>query len=185
MTARRTAPRRHPVPVDRRARRGCVLAAGLALALALGSARAPAEAAAGLAGLRRVSVSVELAHPLEPVAADDLVTLIEDALRGADPPLAIHEAAADRVRLTVAVGPVSATALRGFWLPFSGTYAIGSVRLAVERIVTAPGIARPFPAIVWQAERVVTGPWSSGGAAVAQLLDEMLGELLDARRQAR
>jgi hypothetical protein len=185
MIARRTTPRRRSFAVDRRACRGCVLAAGLALALALGSARTPAEAAAGLAGLRRVSVSVELAHPLEPVAADDLVGLIEEALRGADPPLTIHEAAADRVRLTVAVGPVSATALRGFWLPFSGTYAIGSLRLGVERIVTMPGVARPFPAVVWQAERTATGPWSSGGAAVAQLLGEMLEELLDARRQAR
>jgi hypothetical protein len=166
-------------------RRAWILASALALTLGTGPARIPAEAAPGLAGLRRVSVSVELAHPLEPVAADDLVALIEDALRGAEPPLAVHEAAADRVRLTIAVGPVSATALRGFWLPFSGTYGIGPLRLGVERMVTLPGVPRPFPAIVWQTERALTGPWHSAGAAVAQLVEEMMGELLEARRQVR
>ena len=158
---------------------------GFVLALGVVSLAGAAEASAGLAGLRRVSVSVELEHPLEPVSAEDLVALIEDALRGAAPPVAIHEAAGDRIRLTVSVGPVSATALRGFWLPFSSAYGIGALRLGVERMVTLPGVPRPFPAIVWQSERTVAGPWRNTGAAVAQLVEDMLAELLEARRQVR
>lgn len=159
----------------------------LALVIALGaaSASAAADAPGGLVGLRRVSVLVDLEHPIDPVSVEDLVARVEEALRGAEPALAVHEGATDRIRLNVSVGSVSATTLRGFWLPFSGTYGIGSVRLAVERLVTLPGAPRPLSATVWQAERRVAGPWRAVGAETMQVVEELLIELLEARRQVR
>jgi hypothetical protein len=83
----------------------------------------------------------------------------------------------DRIRLTVSVRPVSATTLRGFWLPFSGVYGVGTLRLAVERMVTLPGVARAVPAVVWQAERALAGPWRNADQDIARSLDEMAAEL--------
>jgi len=159
----------------------------LALVIALGPASTSpaADAPSGLVGLRRVSVLVDLEHPIDPVSVEDLVGRVEEALRGAEPALAIHEGATDRIRLIVDVGQVSATTLRGFWLPFSGTYGIGSVRLAVERLVMIPGTPRPLPATVWQTERRVAGPWRLVGAETMQVVEELLNELLEARRQVR
>jgi hypothetical protein len=73
---------------------------------------------------------------------------------------------------------MSATTLRGFWLPFSGVYGIGRVRLAVERMVTVPGIERPVPAVLWEANRAVAGPWGKADQEIARSLDEMAAELL-------
>ena len=73
--------------------------------------------------------------------------------------------------------PVSATTLRGFWLPFSGVYGVGTLRLAVERMVTVPGVERAVPAVVWQAERTVAGPWRKADQEIARSLDEMAAEL--------
>ncbi|MGH7333699.1 MAG: hypothetical protein ACREKS_13345 [Candidatus Rokuibacteriota bacterium] len=167
--------------------RPLVIAHLLALAIALGPASTSpaADAPGGLVGLRRVGVLVDLEHPIDPVSVEDLVARVEEAVRGAEPALAIHEAATDRVRLVVSVGPVSATTLRGFWLPLSGTYGIGSVRLAVERLVTVPGAPRPLAATVWQSERRVAGPWRTIGGETMQVVDELLAELLEARRQVR
>jgi hypothetical protein len=86
------------------------------------------------------------------------------------------------VRLRVFVEPVSATTLRGFWLPFSGTYGVGGVRLAVERVVTHENAPRAFTAVVWQTERAVGAPWRATDQEVVRLLDEMVGELRAARR---
>jgi hypothetical protein len=167
--------------------RPLVTAPLLALAIALGMASPSpaADAPGGLVSLRRVSVLVDLEHPIDPVSVEDLLARVEEALRGADPPLAIHEAVTDRIRLIVAVGPVSATTLRGFWLPLSGTYGIGSVRLAVERLVTLPGTPRPLAATVWQTERRVAVPWRTIGQETMHIVGEVLAELLDARRQVR
>ena len=159
----------------------------LALAIGLGTAStsAAADAPGGLVGLRRVSVLVDLEHPIDPVSVEDLVTRVEEALRGTEPPLAIHEPATDRIRLIVSVGPVSATTLRGFWLPLSGTYGIGSVRLAVERLVTLPGAPHKLNATVWQTDRRVAGPWRTIGPETMHAVDELLAELLETRRQVR
>lgn len=164
-----------------------VIAHLLALAIGIGTASASAapDSPGGLASLRRVSVLVDLEHPIDPVSVEDLVARVEEALRGAEPPVAIHEAATDRIRLIVSVGPVSATTLRGFWLPLSGTYGIGSVRLAVERPVTLPGTPRPLTATVWQTDRRVAGPWRTIGASTMLVVEEVLAELVDARRQVR
>lgn len=147
------------------------------------SVPATADERAGLVRMRQVSVRVDIAHPVEAVTAEDLAAHVVTALRGATPPLGIEDSAPDRLRVTVAVRPMGATALRGFWLPFSGTYAIGAVRLGVERMVTLPGSPRAIPAVVWETERTVGGPWHGADRQIARLLDEMVAEFLDARRR--
>lgn len=164
-----------------RACRGLLLTALVGALLA-----AVTEASAqGLMGLRRVSLAVDLQNPMDTVTVEDLLARLEDGLRQAGPAMSVHESATDRLRLVVAVRPVSATTLRGFWLPFSGTYGIGPVMLELERLVSLPGAPRPFPAIVWQAERTASGPWRAAGAEIMRLTDELIAEWLDARRQVR
>ena len=141
--------------------------------------------AQGLTGLRRVSLAVDVQYPLDALSAEDLLARLEDGLRQAEPAMSVNESATDRLRLVVSVRPVSGTTLRGFWLPFSGTYGIGPVMLELERLVSVPGAPRPFPAIVWQAERIATGPWRTAGTEIMQLTGDLIAEWLDARRQAR
>jgi hypothetical protein len=137
---------------------------------------------AGLARLRQVSVHVDVDHPLAGMTVEDLSARLLEALARAGSSLSVADGAVDRIRLLVAVRPTSATELRGFWLPFSGTYGVGAVRLAVERVVTLPGTTRAFPAVVWQTERVVGAPWHLTDREIVRLLDEMVAELLEARR---
>ena len=147
------------------------------------AATAPAAAnSAGLAGLREVTVVVDVEQPLNATSPAELGARLGDALRRSNPPLVVTDGAADRVLFRVFVHPMSATALRGFWLPFSGTYGVGGVRLAVERPVTREGTARAFPAVVWQTERAVGAPWRTTDEEVTRLLDEMVAALLTARR---
>ena len=134
--------------------------------------------------LAALSLGVEIAHPLPTLTAADLSTHLASALRRAEPPLTIDHGLSDRLRVSVVVRPMSATALRGFWLPFSGTYGIGSVRLAVERRVTLPGTAQAFPAPVWQTERIVGIAWRETDREVIRLVDEMVAEFVEARRTA-
>jgi hypothetical protein len=159
----------------------------LVLAVFIGAwlAVAAAAAAQGLAGLPRVSLAVDLRYPIDTLSVEDLLARLEDGLRQAEPPIGVNESATDRLRLTIGVRPLSATTLRGYWLPFSGTYGIGPVILELERMVTAPGAAAPFPAIVWQAERIAAGPWRTTPAEVMRLLDDLIGQWQGARRQAR
>jgi hypothetical protein len=139
----------------------------------------------GLARLRQVDVSVDVEHPLNFMTPDDLAVRLQERLAQTESALLVSERSTDRIRLTVAVQATSAATLRGFWLPFSGTYAIGAVRLGVERVVSMPGPPpRSFPAIVWQTERIVGVPWHAAEREISRLLDEMVAELLDARRQA-
>jgi hypothetical protein len=164
-----------------RARR---LAAALVVAgLAFGEQVVGDERAA-LAMLDHVRLAVDVAHPLSKLTAPELTPHLAEALRRAQPPLSVEDGASDRIRLVVAVRSTSATALRGFWLPFSGTYGIGTLRLDVERLVTLPGVVRAFPARVWGTQRDVAVRWEATDEAVTRLLDEMVLELLDARRRA-
>jgi hypothetical protein len=130
-----------------------------------------------------VSLGVEIAHPLEAMTARELTGRLAAGLRAADPPLVIDDGAPDRLRLTISVRPMGATTLRGFWLPFSGTYGIGALRLGVERMVSFPGLPRAFPALVWQTERTVGSSWRETNRQIVRLIDEMVAELLEARRQ--
>lgn len=134
--------------------------------------------------LRDVSVGVEIAHPLPEMTADELITRLELSLRRAEPGISIQNAVVDRIRLTVSVRPLSATMLRGFWLPFSGTYGIGTLRLAVERMVTFPDVPRPVPAVLWHSERTVGDPWPTTHREIARMLDDMVAELVQAAHRA-
>jgi hypothetical protein len=166
-----------------RSLRRCTHAALAAVAFVVAaSGVVGADERAGLTGLRHVSVSVDLGHRIDRTTAEDLAEHLVGALRKAEPPLAIQDGLSERVRLTVSVRPVSATTLRGFWLPFSGTYGIGELRLGVERNVTLSGVPGTFPALVWQTTRTVGTAWHESDREIVRLLDEMVAELLEARR---
>jgi hypothetical protein len=124
-------------------------------------------AAGVLDGVVRIGVSVDMEQPLEGVAADALQQRLAASVPDLAPGLTVDAASTDRLRLTVSVRPYSSTALRGFYLPFSATYAIGTVRLGVERAVQLPErAATTVPAIVWQRQRVVATRWAEAGTAV-------------------
>lgn len=158
-------------------------AALLAVLFVMASAPVGSDERASLTQLHRVSLSVELAHPLPSMTAEGLTAHLVSTLRGAGPSLTIRDSLPDRIRLIVSVRPISATTLRGFWLPFSGTYGIGAVRLGVERMVTLPGVPGAVPAVVWQAERTVGSRWAVIDGEIRRLVDELTAELAKRRRQ--
>jgi hypothetical protein len=179
----------------RRARPGALLTgatlglacAALAAAPAVAPpARAADEALRGLAGLRRVAIDIVFspAHPGVPV--EDLQNRLDEILRSAAPAApAIDARAPDKLRLTVAVKQHSTSELRGFYLPFSASYGIGTVRLAVERPVMLAGTAGPpVRGVVWQAERPARAAWRSSATEIIGLLEDLAEVFLDDYRQA-
>jgi hypothetical protein len=157
------------------------LAFSVALLLAVMSASpATAEPARGLAGLTTLGVDVDLDSSQDSLSSEQLARRIGARLRAAAPALTLDPASPARLRLTVVVRPYSATTLRGFWLPFSGTYGIGTVRLSVERTAMVTGMSTPILASVWNAERQAAGPWRESPAEILRLLDEALSDFLDA-----
>jgi hypothetical protein len=130
-----------------------------------------------IADERRSNVTIDIEHPPPATTMEGLRSRLVAALCGADFPGTIGSGVGTRIRLTVSVRPVSATTLRGFWLPFSGIYGVGRVRLAVERMVSVPDIERAVPAVLWQAERAVAGPWRKADEEIARSLDDMAAEL--------
>jgi hypothetical protein len=159
------------------------LAALLVALVMMAASPTSADERGSLAALRQVSLSVEVAHPLRTTRAGDLTVHLARVLRTANPPLTVHDGLADRIRLTISVRPMSATELRGFWLPFSGIYGIGTVRLGVERSVDVPGEPHPLPVVVWRTERIVGSAWQVTDRQVLRLVDEMVAELLEARHR--
>lgn len=156
------------------------------LLLAAAGASAP-DAASGLRGLPRVALEVVLAPDLTGLE-DDLEQRVERALREQPPAPVLDSNSAPKLRLVVTVRAVSASELRGFWLPLSGTAAVGTVRLEVARPVTLPGAPAPsatVPAIVWHAERLIAHPWRQVETAVGSAVDELMAAFLDDYRQAR
>lgn len=144
--------------------------------VALLAAAAPASAEP-LDGITRLAIVVELEAPVAGVSADELRRRLTAGIVERAPAVTLDERSPDRLRLTVAVRPHASSALRGFWLPFSGTYAIGTVRLGLERAVHLPGQApRTVPAIVWQRERAVVSRWSAAGPAITRAVEELLAE---------
>ena len=141
---------------------------------------ATAEPTPGLAGLTTIGVDVELDPSQTSLSTGELTRRIESRLRTAAPALTLDAASSSRLRFTVAVRPYNATALRGFWLPFSGTYGIGPVRLSVQRAAVMTGVSTPVLASVWQAERQAAGPWRESPGEIVRLLDETLSDFLDA-----
>ena len=155
-----------------------VLAAGCAVALVTAGA-AGAQARMGLQGLRRVALEITMTpdHPLlDPGALEQ--RLEELLLTGASAPR-LDPRSPDRIRLAVAVRQHSGSELRGFYLPFSGLYGIGSVRLSVERLATIPGLAAPIPAVVWQQERQARGPWHRSAAEIMALVGELAAAFVE------
>jgi hypothetical protein len=166
-----------------------VAAASLALVtlLVLTATGAPAQAAtSGLKNLPRVALEIVLPPDLADLD-DDLEQQVERVLREQPPAPILDPGSAPKLRLVVTVRPVGATELRGFWLPFSGTYAVGTVRLEVVRVVTLPGPAPSsnVPAIVWHAERHIAQPWKQVETAVGGAVEELLAAFLEDYRRAR
>ena len=159
-------------------------ALALLLVLVAGLVRpAAAEPARALVGLGTIGVDVELDRSQESLSVERLARRIHARLSEGAPALTLAPAGQDRLRLTVAVRPYGATTLRGFWLPFSGTYGIGPVRLSLERLATVVGVPEPVRASVWHAERQAAGPWRDSPGEILKLVDETLAEFLDAYRQ--
>jgi hypothetical protein len=164
-----------------------VACACAALWLPLASARVDAaeESVRGLQGLRRVAVEIAFSPAHPGVPADDAQSRIEDALRGSLPTAPFLDARSpDRLRLTIAVREVSSTELRGFYLPFSGSYGIGLVRLAAERMVTAPGVPVPVRAVVWQVERHTRATWRASADEILGIAEDLAELFIEDYRRA-
>jgi hypothetical protein len=164
-------------------------AAALAVLGLLGGGAVDARAeerAPGLRDLRRVTVDVSLPGDLAG-AGPDIAERVDRTLRAPPPVLARDGTSADTLRVVATVRAESATRLRGFWLPFSGTYAVGSVRLEVERPMRLPGATAagaPVPAIVWRRDRVVASPWPRAAAEIGAAVEELTRALLQECRRA-
>lgn len=158
------------------------------LALGVGLANSARADPAGLRGLGRVALEIAMSPDLEGLE-DEVRLRVEAALGERQPVLLLDEGSPNRLKLAVPVHPHSASALRGFWLPFSGHYAIGSVQLAVQRLVNLPGGTAPatgsVPAMVWQAERSIAGPWGTVGAQVLAAVDDLIATFIEDYRRAR
>ncbi len=158
-----------------------ILTLALAAALvAAGLAPAAAQSRAMLQGLRRVAIEITMApdHPLLDPGA--LEQRLEELLLTSPGAPRVDPQSPDRIRLTVSVRQYSGSDLRGFYLPFSGVYGIGSVRLAVERQATIPGLASPVPAVVWQEERHATAPWHRSAAEIRGLVESLVSAFAEA-----
>jgi hypothetical protein len=143
------------------------------------AAAAAAEPWAALKPVRRVAVDVAFDPDHPRVAPEELERRLEETLQRATPAPRVDPQSTDVLRLTVSVRQVSANDLRGFYLPFSGSYGIGVVRLALERPVTMPGLPQPMPAVVWQAERVARAGWLQSAQEVMAHLEELVDIFLE------
>lgn len=161
------------------------LVALLSLGLALPRpGQAVDEAVRGLQGLRRVAlvISFSPAHPGVP--AEDLERRLEEMLSATQPAPLLDPRSPDRLRLTVSVSGISTSDLRGFYLPLSGKYGIGQVRLSVERLASINGVGAPVRAVVWEAERQARGPWRSSATEIMAIADDLAEAFLDDYRRA-
>lgn len=158
------------------------LAAGALLGALLAGALAPAVAQEpwrALRALSRVALEISLVpdHPL--VSVEDLERRVEEALRQGQPAPMPDPKSPDRLHVTISVRSYNASELRGFYLPFSGNYGIGAVRLAVERPAVVRGLAAPVTAVVWQSERQAKASWDRSGREILALVDELVGLFLE------
>jgi len=146
----------------------------------------PDESVRGLRGLRRVAVEIAFSPAHPGVPTDDAQGRIEEVLRGSLPAAPVIDARSpDRLRLIISVREVSSSELRGFYLPFSGSYGIGLVRLAVERAVTLPGQSAPVRAIVWQAERHARADWRRSAAEILDIAQDLAEMFVEDYRRAQ
>src|SRR4030095_1557804 len=108
-----------------------IISGGLDMAPALPLAAADAAAWPGLRGLKRVGIEVIFTPDHPQLAPEVIEKRLEDALLAGPNAPALDPGSTDRLRLVVAVREVSGNELRGFYLPMSGTYGIGTGRPAV------------------------------------------------------
>jgi hypothetical protein len=168
-----------------RTRAACLLA--VALLLVTGTSAPAQDTARGLRGLTRVVLEVSLAPDVVDVR-DDVEQQVEQTLREQPQAPALVREGTDKLRLVITVRARNASELRGYWLPFSGTYAIGYVRLEVERAVSLPGTppsSGAVPAVVWQADRLVSAPWRQTETEIGDAVEKLLGAFLEDHRRAR
>ena len=147
---------------------------------------APSASAAGvLDGLTRLAVTIEVKQAAG-VSAHDLKQRVLTALAALAPDLIVAEGGPDRLQLAIAISSYSSSELRGFPLPFSGTYAVGTVRLTLHRGVQIvggpPGVV---PAGVWERERHIATRSSAAARAVHRAMAELLDDFVAARRASR
>lgn len=141
----------------------------------------------GLRGLSRVSLEIALSPDLVGMEGE-VQQRVERALREQPAAPALDRDSAQTLRLVAMVRAESASELRGFWLPFSGTYAIGFVRLEVTRALTLPGptpaTSTTVPAIVWHQDRLIARSWRQAGAEVVGAVEELTRAFLEEYRRA-
>ena len=163
---------------------------GLPLALALllgmlaaGAARLDA-AWPGLRGVKRVAIEVVFAPDHPQLAPEVVEKRLEDALLASPAAPKLDPRSTDRLRLVVAVRQVTSSDLRGYYLPWSGYYGVGMVRLAVERQMVVPGSppTAAVPAIVWQVDRQALGPWRRSRDEIMALIDDLVATLIEDMR---
>lgn len=145
------------------------------------------DSARGLRGLSRVALEISFSPDVVDLR-DDVEQRVEQALREQAPAPALVRDGADKLRLVVTVQAKNASELRGFWLPLSGVYAIGYVRLEIERTVTLPGptpSAAPVPAVVWQADQLIACPWRQADGKIYDAVDKLAGAFLEDYRRTR
>ena len=161
---------------------------GLLLALLLGmlvAGAARVDAAwPGLRGVKRVAIEVVFSPDHPQLAPEVVEKRLEDALLASPAAPKPDPRSTDRLRLVVAVRQVTSSDLRGYYLPWSGYYGVGTVRLAVERQMVVPGSppAAAIPAIVWQVDRQALGPWRRSRDEIMALIDDLVATLIEDMR---
>ena len=147
--------------------------------LVAGAARVDA-AWPGLRGVKRVAIEVVFAPDHPQLAPEVVEKRLEDALLANPAAPKPDPRSADRLRLVVAVRQVTTSDLRGYYLPWSGYYGVGTVRLAVERQMILPGSppTAAIPAIVWQVDRHALGPWRRSREEIMALIDDLVATLI-------
>jgi hypothetical protein len=153
----------------------------LALTIALTS-----SAAGVLDGVTRVAVSIDLRQPIDGVSADELERRVATFIAKLEPSLSLDESSGDRLKMTITVRSYSSSELRGFPLPFSGTYAIGTARLTLYRDVKiVGGPPRIISASVWERERQIATRASYAREAVDRAVEDLLNDLRDVQGRSR
>ncbi len=143
----------------------------------------PSSAGGVLDGVSRVAVSVDISQPIEGISGDELERHVVAFVAKPEHSLALDQSSADRLQLRITLRSYSSSELRGFPLPFSGSYAIGTVRLTLHRAAEiVGGPPRVVSASVWERERQIATRDSAARGAVHRAVEELLDEFRLLRR---